>query len=265
MLRKSNKYRWIWTAVIFLFSSSTLFPATIGKWRRHVVSLANSSYSGNPFELEVDAEFTHTASGTKLNLPGYFAGNNTWEIGFMPTQVGEWTYNTLSSDADLNNRTGSVTCVESGHQGMLKTDPNHRKKWKFTDGPFAIPIALRCDFFSEPASISQFTAAADFYKTNNLHLMETRLTEEYGQFGGRYDFIFEGNWTNHQFDLTIWDQMEKRMEILTERGLGGHIMFYSDEAGAPKWGGANPQLKNWSFAMSWRGWQGIPSYGLIRE
>ncbi|MGB6855173.1 MAG: hypothetical protein WBG49_21495, partial [Thermoanaerobaculia bacterium] len=41
-------------------SASALEGATVDKWRRHVVSLANGSYSGNPFELEVEATFTHT-------------------------------------------------------------------------------------------------------------------------------------------------------------------------------------------------------------
>ena len=67
--------------------------------------------------------------------------------------------------------------------------------------------------------------------------METRLTEEYGQFGGRLDFIFFGNWQNHNFDVAVWNRMEQRMEALTERGLGAHIMFYSDDAGTPRWSG----------------------------
>jgi hypothetical protein len=71
---------------------------TVEKWRRHVVSLSSTTYSGNPFELEVDATFIHTDSGTSITLPGYYAGNDTWKVGFMPTRVGEWTYLTASAD-----------------------------------------------------------------------------------------------------------------------------------------------------------------------
>ncbi len=211
---------------------------TVGEWRRYVVTLPNDTYSGNPFELEVDATFTHTGTGTTFTLPGYYAGSDTWKVAFMPTLIGEWTYQTSSTDPDLDGVQGSVTSVSSVHPGMLNADTVNPKKWKFSDGPYVVPIALRVEFFSEPAIVSDFTSAADFLQDNNLHMMETRLLEEYGQFeGGRTDFIFEGDWRNHEFDLRIWDRMEQRMEILTERGLGGHIMFYSDDLGKPGWSG----------------------------
>lgn len=210
---------------------------SVVQWRRLALAFANTTYTGNPFELGLDATFRHTATGTTLTLPGYYAGGDTWKVGFMPTLTGEWTYTTSSPDPDLAGRTGTVTAIASGLPGLLKADPTAARKWRFADGTSVVPIALRTEFFSEPASLSQFTAAADFLMANNIQMMETRLWEEYGQFGGRHDFIFSGDWQNHQFDLTIWDRMEARMEGLTERGLGAHIMFYSDGGGSTRWGG----------------------------
>ena len=209
---------------------------TVGKWRRFVVELPNATYGGNPFELEVEATFTHGASGARLTLPGYYAGDDTWKVAFMPTRTGSWSYVTSSPDSDLDGRAGSLSAVDSGHPGMLDADPAHPKKWKFTDGPYVVPIALRSEFFSEPASTAVFTAAADALQANHAHLMETRLLEEYGQFeGGRTDFVFAGDWRRHRFDLEVWDRMEQRMAILTERGLGAHVMLYSDDRGTPPW------------------------------
>ena len=54
----------------FLYPKTGYSETTVGKWRRHVISITNSSYSGNPFELEVDATFVHTSSGTGLTLAG---------------------------------------------------------------------------------------------------------------------------------------------------------------------------------------------------
>lgn len=221
----------------FILFTVSLYAVDVGKWRRYVITLPNSSYSGNPFELEVDGTFTHTGTGTVITLPGYYDGNDEWKIAFMPTLLGQWTYVTSSTDPELDGVTGSLNCVASGLPGMLVADSIDGRKWKFTDGPYVVPIALRLEFFSEPGSTSDITAAATFMSSNHIQMLETRLTEETGQFGGRHDFIFQGNWQNHQFDLTIWDRMEQRMEVLTDYGLGGHIMFYSDQAGAPGWGG----------------------------
>jgi len=223
---------------LFLFSQISVKNvfAAIGKWERFVLSLPNSSYSDNPFELKVDATFTHSG-GTQINLPGYYDGNNTWKIGFMPTKTGTWTYRTSSSDSDLNGKTGSTNVVESGLPGLLKADSTNSKKWKFADGGYVVPIALRMEIFSEPASTSVFTNAADYMESHNVHMSETRLLEEYGQWGGRHDYIFKGSWQNHEFDLDIWRRFEERLDILTERGLGAHIMLYSDDSGKPGWGG----------------------------
>ena len=223
--------------VILVFISGTYSQTEVGKWRRIVIPFTNTTYSDNPFEIEIDGVFTHTSSGTIIKLPGYYDGNDTWEIGFMPTKTGTWTYTTESQDPDLDRISGSIECVESGNAGMLRNSNANPRKWKYTDGDYVIPITLRMEFFSEPGSISQFTGIADFLKNNNIQMMETRLLEEYGQFEGRYDFIFEGSWQNHRFDLDIWNRMEQRMEVLTEKDLGGHIMFYSDGNGAPGWEG----------------------------
>jgi hypothetical protein len=51
--------------------------------------MSNSTYSANPFKLEIDATFPHTKSETTVTLPGYYAGNDNWKRGFMPTKTGE--------------------------------------------------------------------------------------------------------------------------------------------------------------------------------
>jgi len=222
-----------------LITSVSAQSSTVARWRRHVVSISNTSYSGNPFELEVSGIFTHPTTGTVITLPGYYAGNNIWKIGFMPTLTGQWTYTTSSPDTELNSVQGSLNAIESALPGMLKADPAHGKKWMFSNGTYAVPIALRLEFFFEPTSDTAFAAAADFLKNGvKGHLFETRLTDEIGSYnGGRKDYIFSGDWRNHQFDTQVWDKMEQRMEVLTERGLGAHVMFYSDDAGTPGWVG----------------------------
>jgi hypothetical protein len=209
-------------------SGNTSIPV----WRRAVISIENTTYSGNPFELEIDATFTHSGTATEITLPGYYAGNDTWKIGFMPTRLGDWSYVTSSSDADLNGRTGTVTAVASSNHGLLAADATYPRKWKFADGPYvAVPTMLRMNFFSESATQAQFDAAADFMAANNILMLDTRLQPDQAGM-----VTFTGAWQNHQFNLTLWDQMEARMDALAARGLGAYIMFYTDDAGTPEWG-----------------------------
>ena len=96
-------------ALLLATLGTPLEAGSVNRWGRHVVSLANASYSGNPFELEVEATFTHTTSGTELTLPGYYAGGDTWKIGFMPTEEGEWTWVTSSADGAKLERTPPIS------------------------------------------------------------------------------------------------------------------------------------------------------------
>ena len=148
--------RWIliqplWGVLVWLGLTSSSM-AEVEKWQRMVLSFPNTSFSGNPFELEVDGTFTHTATGTQITLPGYYDGNHIWNVAFMPTMVGAWTYMTHSSDAELNGQTGAVDVSASGHPGMLVADPSHPNKWKYTDGDFVVPIGVFASAMLDPSS-----------------------------------------------------------------------------------------------------------------
>lgn len=230
MMRILQKYVLVVWVIGLLTSPPVVAMAvtneTVGKWERYVISLYNSSYSGNPFELDVEAVFKHVTSGMAITVPGYYAGNNTWKIAFMPNLVGMWVYSTRSSDPELDGMLAQVLCIESGRPGLLAADAVARKKWKFADGPYVVPIALRLDLFQEDAPIERVVAAADFIKADvGAHMFEFTMRNE-----------VYSDWKNRKFDLALWDRLEARLDALAERGLGVHIMFYSDDSQEPLWG-----------------------------
>jgi hypothetical protein len=199
----------------------------VGKWGRQVISLTSSSYSGNPFEVAVDATFTHLSSATSLTLPGYYAGNDTWKVAFMPTLVGTWSYLTSSPNADLNGATGSIECVPSGAAGMLLADETNLRKWRYADGDYVVPIGVFVQLMHGSGSGTQVESMADFLEANELHLVNFRLCE--------HDLCF-ADVGNLQLDLALWDRLETRIGILAQRGLGVDIMLFTDDAGQPSYG-----------------------------
>ena len=198
----------------------------VGKWRRHVVTLDNTSYSSNPFELALDVTFTHTSSGTQLTLPGYYDGSNQWKIGFMPTKLGMWTYTTSSSDPDLNSQSGAINCVPSGHRGLLAGDSRHTNKWKYADGGYVVPIGVFVSAMLDEATEQEWATMADFIQDNNLQLLNFRISE--------HDLAFS-NVSSLHMHLPRWQRLEERVEVLTERGIGIDIMLYTDDEGVPSY------------------------------
>ncbi len=72
---------------------------------------AERSYA-NPFrDVDLTATFVHQPSGDAVTVDGFYDGNATWRVRFMPTELGPWRYVTTSSDPGLADRTGDLICV----------------------------------------------------------------------------------------------------------------------------------------------------------
>lgn len=70
--------------------------------------VTNTSYQGNPYDLEATAKFTHP--GGEVRTTGlFYAGSNTWRFRFTGTRTGVWSFVTSSEDPELNGITGKVT------------------------------------------------------------------------------------------------------------------------------------------------------------
>ena len=196
----------------------------VPKWRRTVLSFPNHSYTGNPFLLEISATFVHRASGTSLTMPGYYDGDDTWRVAFMPTLVGRWTWVTRSTDADLDGQTGRLTAVESGHPGALRGDIDHPNKWRYADGPFVVPIGVFASAMLDDASPAEFVAMAGHLRRHRMQLLNFRLSE--------HDRAF-ADVDRLEMNLGLWRRLEERMETLTDYGLGVDVMLYTDDSGQP--------------------------------
>lgn len=86
-------------------------------------TLSNPSFGGNPYDLQANATFVHSASGEVRSTPMFFAGGNQWRFRFTATRLGTWTFSTVSNDADLNGFSGSVTVSgNSPYKGFVQAN-----------------------------------------------------------------------------------------------------------------------------------------------
>ena len=82
-----------------------------------------------PFRfVDFDATFTHIDSGHSVNISGYYDGDATWRLRFMPTELGTWRYLTSSNTPGLDGHEGRINCVAPSKtylRGPVATD-GHR-------------------------------------------------------------------------------------------------------------------------------------------
>lgn len=101
--------------------SNTAGSETVEHWGVFEIALKGPS-SGNPYkEVTLTAEFIR--EHRTVSVKGFYDGDGTYRIRFMPDVVGQWAYKTTSSTAALNDHTGRFTCTAAtaGNHGPVTT------------------------------------------------------------------------------------------------------------------------------------------------
>jgi hypothetical protein len=95
--------------------------------------------SGNPFkDVTLTAEFTQGHRSVKVT--GFYDGEGTYRIRFMPDATGPWTYITKSSAPDLNAKSGRLTCVPPGPDNHGPVGTAHIFHFAHADGTPYFPF-----------------------------------------------------------------------------------------------------------------------------
>jgi hypothetical protein len=104
-----------------LFSAFSLRGAdSVEQWGVFELALPGPT-NGNPF-LDVRFAARFTQGNDAMEVPGFYDGDGTYRVRFMPENPGSWKYQTLASAAELNGKTGgfTVTPPASNNHGPVR-------------------------------------------------------------------------------------------------------------------------------------------------
>ena len=73
---------------------------------------ANTSASNKFRDVWLNTTFT-SPSGRNTPFWGFYNGGDDWRLRFMPSEVGQWTFNYSFSDGSMSS-SGDFTCVQLG-------------------------------------------------------------------------------------------------------------------------------------------------------
>lgn len=108
----------------------------------HEITLATGDGGvANPHDTEFRVTFT-PPSGPPVTVDGFYDGGTTWAARVYVTEVGSWTWSTVSTDdPGLDSRSGSFTAVASSLRGKLRKHPDNNQRWATDDGRFFLALA----------------------------------------------------------------------------------------------------------------------------
>ena len=83
----------------------------VEKWDTCEFEFVSGGSYDNPFtEVDLTATFTHEG-GQTITVNGFYDGDNTWRVRFMPLEEGGWSFETTANDSALSGQSGALTCV----------------------------------------------------------------------------------------------------------------------------------------------------------
>jgi len=132
--------------------------ANVARWDFFELTLSGPS-NGNPY-LDVTLEATFTQGDRSIRVPGFYDGDGTYRVRFMPDAEGEWRYGTKSSAVALDGKSGAFTCIAAvpdAHGPVRVRDQFH---FAYADGTPYFPFGTTCYAWThQPLALQQETLA----------------------------------------------------------------------------------------------------------
>ena len=121
-----------------LCAAQTYAPR-VEQWGVQELTLRSSHNYDNPFR-EVRLQGRFQSAGREVTVDGFYDGDHTWKIRFMPDVAGKWTFTTSSTDVELNSKTGAFAAEAPGRGNHGPVVVSKRYHFAYADGTPFIPL-----------------------------------------------------------------------------------------------------------------------------
>lgn len=114
----------------------------IEKWGVFEASFQGPS-DGNPYiDVALDAVFTQKSR--EVRVPGFYDGDGTYRVRFMPDTEGEWTFRTRSAAPELDGKTGAfhASSPSAGNHGPVRV--RNKFHFAYADGKPFLSFGTTC-------------------------------------------------------------------------------------------------------------------------
>ncbi len=114
----------------------------IARWDHLELNLPGPA-SGNPY-IDVTLSATFQFLHRTISVQGFYDGDGSYKIRFMPDEIGTWTWTTASNTPALNGLSGTFECVasEPGNRGPVSVRDNYH--FGYADGTPFVECGTTC-------------------------------------------------------------------------------------------------------------------------
>jgi hypothetical protein len=109
------------------------------RWGLQEIVLHAEKEYGNPFK-EVQLHCSFVSGSETVSVTGFFDGNSTWKVRFMPPKEGSWTFKTRSNEPSLDGKAGEFEAVAPGKDNHGPVQVAKRFHFSYADGKPFYPL-----------------------------------------------------------------------------------------------------------------------------
>lgn len=181
------------------------------------------------FDGKLEATFTHE-SGTRIKIVGFYDGQATYRISFLPTRTGRWDF-ALQTDLPLEGEPeGTLEVTSSSRPGLLRTDPAHPHHFIYESGRRFFPLGntaynLLTAFATVPDEAKEFVG---YYAERGFNWFRFFLEQVTWGTNGAVVWPWGGSPEEPRFDvynLRTFRLAEQAIKYLGEQGCIASVIL----------------------------------------
>jgi len=122
-----------------LKADTPVYSERVEQWDVQELTLRSLRTYNNPF-ADVSVQGLFRSGDREVVVDGFYDGDSTWRIRFMPESRGSWRFTTVSSDPDLAGKSGSFVVVAPGPENHGLVVVHNQYHFAYADGTSYFPL-----------------------------------------------------------------------------------------------------------------------------
>jgi len=201
----------------------------VQRWGIFELSLKGPANDNCFVDVEFGARFKH--KDQTVAVTGFYDGEGSYRIRFMPNKEGLWNYVTSSNHGKLDNKTGKFICVPAsgGNHGPVKV--YNKYHFAYADGTPYLPFGTTCYAWTHQSEKLQDQTLKTLREApfNKLRMCVLPKYYPYNRKEPLY-YPFEkdqhGKWDFSRFNCEFFRHLEKRVEDLQRLGIEADLILF---------------------------------------
>lgn len=116
--------------------------STVPRWDHVEINLPGPS-GGNPF-IDVTLSATFRNQNRSIVVAGFYDGEGSYKIRFMPDELGAWSWTTKSNQPALDGKSGAFDCVAPGQGNRGPVSVRDEFHFGYADGTPFVECGTTC-------------------------------------------------------------------------------------------------------------------------